>query len=168
VVSVKVKIGESVSTGKPIVILAKPGAPVIHADLSDVDPTRVATGQPARVELDTGKGQPQTFDATVSDVTAVGADSSAGPSATFQVTWADGQTPKFGSVVVVTLDLQRKDGVLVVPSNAIRHSGGRTVVEVQDGNLRRLVPIQVGITGLDRVEVVGGLNEGQMVLVGPS
>jgi len=58
--------------------------------------------------------------------------------------------------------------VLVVPKGAVRQAGGRTTVEVQDGSLRRLVNVKVGITTADTAEIVSGLSEGQMVLVAAS
>jgi hypothetical protein len=68
----------------------------------------------------------------------------------------------------VIVNVQQKQGVLVVPRSAIRQSGGKAKVEVQDGSLRRLVSVQVGITTTDSAEIVSGLSEGQIVLAGPA
>jgi len=55
--------------------------------------------------------------------------------------------------------------VLVVPKGAVRQAGGRASVEVQDGTLKHLVVVQVGIQSDTSVEILSGLREGQLVSV---
>lgn len=62
----------------------------------------------------------------------------------------------------VTLD--RREGVLVVPSAAVRTTGGRHLVTVVGANGQELeVEVTVGLTSGTRTEIVGGLSEGQTV-----
>jgi multidrug efflux pump subunit AcrA (membrane-fusion protein) len=90
-----------------------------------------------------------------------------GASADLKVSWADGQqTPGFGTPIVARVTVQQKENVLVVPKSAVRQSGGRSMVELQDGSLRHLVNVQVGIRTDASVEILSGLTEGQMVLAG--
>jgi HlyD family secretion protein len=167
VVAVRIKIGDSVTPGKPLVTLAKPGAPLVRVDLSGSDPSQVAVGQPARVQLDNGTSSPTSLDASVTGIVPAAVDGSTAAAALLNVAWPDGQTPKFGTAVETGITVGQKDGVLVLPLNAIHKSGSRATVEVQDGTLRRLVTVQVGITNSDSAEIVSGLNEGQTVLVAP-
>jgi len=70
-----------------------------------------------------------------------------------------------GDLVKVIVTLQRKDDVLWLPPAAIRTFAGRKFVVIQeaDGHQRR-VDITVGIESSDRVEIVEGLQEGQVVI----
>jgi hypothetical protein len=167
VVAVKTKPGDATVPSKPVVIMARPGAPIVRVDLDNSQAGRLAMGQQASIQLGTGTSSARA-DGVVKSVTPATQDGSVGASASLDVTWVAGQVPRFGTQVQVTVSLGGKQDVLVVPINAIRQAGGRTSVEVQDGTIRRLVSVQVGITTADRAEIVSGLTEGQVVLVAAS
>ncbi len=67
-------------------------------------------------------------------------------------------------LVRVVVVLEKKEGVLWLPPQAIRNFEGRKFVVVQDGEGQRRVDVKVGITGDDRVEITEGLTEGQVVV----
>ena len=161
IVSIRVKPGDKLTVGQPVVILAQPGAPLVRADLDDSQVSRVAAGQQATIQLDSSTTATSSINATVS---AVSPDAASGPFADLQVTWPDGQLPRLGTPVQVVVTLDQKQNVLVVPKSAVRQAGGRASVEVQDGTLRHLVSVQVGASTADSVEIVSGLSEGQLVL----
>ncbi|HUW10705.1 MAG TPA: HlyD family efflux transporter periplasmic adaptor subunit [Anaerolineae bacterium] len=71
-----------------------------------------------------------------------------------------------GDLVRIAVALQHKPDALWLPPAAIRTFEGRTFVTVQEGGGQRRVDVTLGIEGSDRVEIIGGLNEGQVV-VGP-
>jgi HlyD family secretion protein len=165
VASVKAKIGDAITADKPLVVLAKPGTSIVNvASLSDSEVARLAAGQPATVNFETLSGTPRSATATVDFSTPAAADGSTQASASFKVSWAPNQAPRFGTPVQVTVTVQQKDGVLVVPKDALRQSGDKTTVMVLNGTLRRLVDVQVGIVTGTSAEIISGLNEGQLVL----
>lgn len=166
VVSVKTKPGDTPAPSRPVVMMARPVPPVVRVDLDDTQAGRLAVGQPARIQIGTGTSS-GSADATVTSVTPAAQDGSVGASASLAALWAEGQSPRLGTPVQVTVSLGGKQDVLVVPKSAVHQSGGRTTVEVQDGTIRRLVSVQVGITAADTIEIVSGLSEGQLVLAGP-
>jgi multidrug resistance efflux pump len=167
VVSVRVRAGDTVIPDKPLVVLAKPGVPIVHVDLDDATVARLAVGQQATIPVGADLASAVQAAATVASVTPAAKDGSAGAWAVLSVKWPDGEVPRFGSPVSAVVTMQQKDNVLLIPKNAVRKSGSRAMVEVQDGSLRRLVNVQIGITSVDRVEIVSGLTEGQVVLAGP-
>jgi len=167
VVSIQTKPGEMPAPSKPVIILARPGPPIVRIDLDDSQAKRVAVGQSADIQIGTGTTAVNAA-ATVSSVTPGTPDGSLGASANMDVSWAEDQTPKLGTPVQVTLHLGVRQDVLVVPKSAVRQSGGRATVEVQEGTIRHLVSVQVGLSTADSVEIVSGLTEGQMVLAGPA
>lgn len=67
-------------------------------------------------------------------------------------------------LVRVQAELERKDNVLWLPPQALRIFDGRRFAVVQDGDVQRRVDVTVGIQTADRVEITGGLEEGQIVL----
>jgi macrolide-specific efflux system membrane fusion protein len=69
-----------------------------------------------------------------------------------------------GNIVKVTVVLQRKEDTLWVAPQAIRTFEGRQFVVLQDGNTQRRVDVKLGILGEDRVEILSGLTEGQVVV----
>jgi len=54
--------------------------------------------------------------------------------------------------------------VLWLPPQAIREFGGRKFVVLQEGDVQRRVDVKVGVVSDDRVEIITGLNEGQVVV----
>jgi membrane fusion protein, macrolide-specific efflux system len=60
--------------------------------------------------------------------------------------------------------LERRDDALVIPSAALREFGERTYVRVLDEGIRREVDVRVGIHTGTKVEIVEGLDEGELVI----
>jgi hypothetical protein len=69
-----------------------------------------------------------------------------------------------GDLVQVNVVLQKKENVLWLPPQAVRTFEGRRFVVIQDGQGQRRVDVKVGLQNNDRLEIVEGLNEGQVVL----
>ncbi len=69
-----------------------------------------------------------------------------------------------GELATVVVTLQQKEKVLWLPPQAIRSFQGRRFVVMQDGDKQRRVDVKLGITGSDRVEIIEGLQEGQVVI----
>ena len=60
--------------------------------------------------------------------------------------------------------LLRHDDALVIPSAALREFGDRDYVRVSDDGVRREVDVRVGIHTGTHVEIVAGLEEGELVI----
>jgi RND family efflux transporter MFP subunit len=71
---------------------------------------------------------------------------------------------ELGNIVKVTVIIQRKEDTLWVPPQVIRTFEGRQFVILQDVNSQRRVDVKLGIQGEDRVEILSGLTEGQVVV----
>ena len=69
-----------------------------------------------------------------------------------------------GDLLRVVVVLEKKDNALWLPPQAIRNFEGRRFVVVKDGEGQRRVDVKIGIQGDDRVEIVEGLTEGQVVV----
>lgn len=75
-------------------------------------------------------------------------------------------TMELGDLMRVTVTLEKREGVLWLPPQAIRTFEGRKFVLVQEGEIERRVDVKVGLTSDERVEILEGVEEGQVV-VGP-
>ena len=79
------------------------------------------------------------------------------------------QTPsagdlKFGDTVTIDVQTANKTGILWLPPAAIHEVGGRTFVIVNGANGPKRVDIEVGLQTADKVEVISGLEDGQVVI----
>jgi multidrug efflux pump subunit AcrA (membrane-fusion protein) len=68
--------------------------------------------------------------------------------------------------MTVQIELANKTGILWLPPDAIRSASGRTFVVINDPSGPKRIEIQIGLVTLDKVEIISGLEEGQVV-IGP-
>ncbi|MDQ6671982.1 MAG: biotin/lipoyl-binding protein [Chloroflexota bacterium] len=165
IVSIRAKPGDTITSAKPVIVMATAGSPVVRVQLSDDEASRLSAGQRASVQIDDGSGSAATAAATVATVTPTKGSQSA--MAELSAQWPTGGLPRVGLPVQVSVTVQQKPQALVVPKTAVRSNGDKSYVEVVDGTVRRITPVQVGIASSDRVEIVSGLTEGQVVLLTP-
>jgi macrolide-specific efflux system membrane fusion protein len=71
---------------------------------------------------------------------------------------------KSGDTVTVQVEQANKTGILWLPPAAIREVGGRTFVIVNEANGPKRIDIEIGLQTTDKVEIVSGLEEGQVVI----
>lgn len=71
---------------------------------------------------------------------------------------------RLGDMVNVTVVMESKEGVLWLPPAAIRTFEGRNFVVVQTDGLPRRQDVRVGIKNDEKVEILEGLEEGQVVI----
>jgi len=70
----------------------------------------------------------------------------------------------FNDTFTVLVEQANKTGILWLPPAAIREVGGRTFVISNDPNGPKRVDIEVGLQTSDKVEILSGLEEGQVVI----
>jgi multidrug efflux pump subunit AcrA (membrane-fusion protein) len=73
---------------------------------------------------------------------------------------------EIGDLVRVTAQVEQASDVLWLPPQAVRNFNGRLFAVVQDGDVQRRVDVRIGVEAADRVEILEGVEEGQVV-VGP-
>jgi len=71
-----------------------------------------------------------------------------------------------GITVAVNVALQSRKNALVIPRSALREKNQVYSVLLQEGDQQREVNIAVGIIGSDQVEVIAGLEAGQVIISG--
>lgn len=160
--SVKVRAGDNFEAERAVVTMAKPGEPVLRADVTDRDASRLAAGQRAVVRLEAGEGGE--FDANVD--TVLEGENGVGRTVQLSALWPE-PSPNIGTPVQVVVTLREKDNVLLIPQKSIRSAGARRFVEVVEGQNRTMTDVEIGIVSNGVAEVVNGLRQDQLVLVNP-
>ncbi len=74
------------------------------------------------------------------------------------------KTYQAGDKMTVHIELANKTGVLWLPPNAIHQAGGRTFVVVDSDTGPKRIDITIGLQTKDKVEILSGLEEGQIVI----
>jgi multidrug efflux pump subunit AcrA (membrane-fusion protein) len=69
-----------------------------------------------------------------------------------------------GDLVEVVVLLDKSEDILWLPPQAIRTFEGRKFVVVKDGDGQRRVDVRTGLQSDDRVEILEGVEEGQVIL----
>jgi HlyD family secretion protein len=181
VVRLNVEEGETVmmgtmnNPGTVIITLADLSAMQTRVDVDESDVVDLAIGQRARVTLD---AMPDTTFAakvsTISYMPSANLTSAAEGVTDFEVildlTDIDpSQRP--GMSVSTDITTAMRDSVVVCPMQAIgrREIEGRIqeTVFVLEGEIARLVAVEIGISDGVSVEIIDGLEEGQTVITGP-
>jgi len=71
---------------------------------------------------------------------------------------------RLNDLVAVTALVERRQDVLWLPPQAVNDIAGRTFVIVREGDAQRRADVKLGLVTRERVEIVAGLAEGQVVL----
>lgn len=170
VTAVSTAAGKAVEGFKPVLVLADPSELEVTAELSDEEMRKLGEGQEAVVVSSQYPGQE--LPATIRSLPyPYGSGGSAGgleeeDRTTHLEVDLEGVTLEPGDLVRVTVVLERKDDVLWLPPAALRTFEGRKFVVLQEGVGQRRVDVTLGIESEDRIEIVDGLEEGQVV-IGP-
>ena len=73
--------------------------------------------------------------------------------------------PAIGMNASVTMLLEIKEDVLIVPARAVQNDKGSEAVTVMGQETTISVPVTTGITNGNQTEIISGLEEGQVVLI---
>jgi RND family efflux transporter MFP subunit len=166
----RVNVGRNVTPTTPAFVLGDPNKLEVIAEFDatkgDEQVKDMFEGMPVTVTLDaktdvvltgTIRQLPSPYGTGAEDEKVIHVVLDVPPSAnTYQV----------GDKVTVTVQLASKQGVIWLPPDAIRSAGGRTFVIINSDSGPKRVDVELGLQTRDMVEIVSGVDEGQVV-VGP-
>jgi RND family efflux transporter MFP subunit len=160
--------GKAVAGFEPVMVIADPSELQVSAELSADDMRKLSEGQDATLVPIEYPGQelPGTIRSLPypygSGGSSTGLDEEDRMThLTVDLRYLDVEP---GDLVRITVILERKDGVLWLPPAAIRTFEGRKFVLVQEGAGQRQVDVTLGIESDNRIEIVAGLEEGDVVI----
>jgi multidrug efflux pump subunit AcrA (membrane-fusion protein) len=165
VLSIGAVPGERVSAYEPVLLIGEPSQLELRAELTAEEMEELTEGQ--EVVLVTADHPGGEFSGTITRLPyGWGGEVGEADPAVHITPGAEFPEPQLGVLVRVTAVLEEKQNVLWLPPSALQTFRGRTFVIVQeeDGTQPR-VDVVTGIESLERVEIVSGLEEGQVVVV---
>lgn len=162
-------VGRPVEAFSPVVVVANPEELEISSDLTSTQMEGLAEGMPVAIKM---VGRPgQTLNGEIRRLPyPYGTGGGANVSDLDRSTRiAIEQSPEeigydLGDLMQVEVELERKTDILWLPPSAIRIFDGRRFVVVQDGDVQRRVDVRTGIQTPDQVEILEGLELGQVVV----
>ena len=164
VANLSIQIGQQVSSSAEAVTVVNLSQLEAQVNVSETDLPRIKEGQSVQVTFDALTGQ--TFTGTVTHVALVGTTSSG--VVNYPVTIALDQTDaaiRPGMSANVSIVVEQRDNLLLVPNRAVKTSGKlKTVTVLKDGKQTQ-VNVTLGMSGDSQSQVTNGLSEGDVVIV---
>jgi multidrug efflux pump subunit AcrA (membrane-fusion protein) len=151
--------GADVTLVTPVALVVDQAVVLARADVPERYAGRIRPGQPVRLKVDAWPGR--TFEGRVIRVSPV-------VDATTRTTYVEASLPngegllKSGMFCELSVVLERKEGAILVPAEALANDGG--AVFVRDGANARRVAVQTGLRDRGRIEILSGLTEGAEVI----
>ncbi|MDD5290004.1 MAG: efflux RND transporter periplasmic adaptor subunit [Patescibacteria group bacterium] len=158
------KAGELVSLSTPVMQILGASEFEVDVDVPESDIVKLAIGQKAEVTFD-ALGLEKKFGATISSIEM--AETKIQDVIYYKVRIqpeTEQLEIKSGMTANVTIFTAQKNGVLIVPSRAIKTNTEKYVEILKDDNAVERRTVVVGLRGDDGVEVVSGVNEGEDVI----
>lgn len=163
IISVQAKEGDQVNKGAPLLVISDPGGLQVTVNVDELDIAKVKLGQVASVTFSALPGRQ--FRGEVTSIAMEGVSQSG--VTTYPVTIAvfDAADVLPGMSADVTILVERKDNVLLVPAEGVTTRGQRSLVTVMVDGAPQMRPVQVGLTTPEVVEILSGLVEGEEIVV---
>jgi len=155
----------SSTSSNQVATIVLSGKPQALVNLSEIDVTKVKTGQKVTLTIDSFPDQ--TFTGEVINVDTNGVVSSGVTNYPTTILFDEASDTIFNNMsVTANIITSVKNDVLMVPSTAIQTVGGQTEVRVLENGQVTSVVVETGVTSDTDTEIVSGLSEGQTVITG--
>jgi len=147
--------------------IANPGKMKFMANIDESDIGQVALGQKVIISLDAYPEEE--FEGEVTNIAFAAMTTSGGGTAfPIDITLPENQATKFkvgmnGDVEIVTAE---RPGVFTVPQEAIITKDGHHSLQIIERRSIKEVPVETGLESETQVEIISGVNEGQLVITG--
>ncbi len=166
IAEISTKPGDSVQAYKPVLNIINPTNKdlVIDGTLTS-DLQKIGVGQQVNIAFSRYPTQPLsgTIEKLPTSLTSTSSTVTADPA--IHVNFPIGSLKlDVGDIAQVVLTLEQKPNALWLPPQAVRSFDNRRFVVVQDGTRQRRVDVKVGIVTLDRIEILEGIKEGDVVI----
>jgi HlyD family secretion protein len=163
-------ISAGLSAGTPIYMI-EPGSLEINTEVDEIDIANVQPGQKAVITLDAVPGLQIEGKVTAISLLPVIKTQNTGVVVYEVKVGFTGDPPawaKSGMSAGVAIVTAEKKGVVLVPSQAIKqNSQGQKTIAVLVNQKTQEKPVTPGLSGGSQTEIVSGINEGEIVLLGP-
>ncbi len=163
VVEVLVDSDDIVTSGTPLVEVADFREFEVVVDVDELEISSLSPGMPVEIELD---ALPERiFDGEIFDIARSGEVQSG--VTTFPVTVRLAAQPGMleGMSADITVEIDRREGTLSVPAEAVTTSDGISTVRVVTSEGPEVRRVEIGLSDGVRTEILDGLSEGDEVVI---
>ncbi|HSX40209.1 MAG TPA: HlyD family efflux transporter periplasmic adaptor subunit [Candidatus Saccharimonadales bacterium] len=153
------------SSSQTVASIKSDGLPIINVSLSEIDAAKVKANNKVTLTFDAFPNQ--TFTGKVVGINTTGQVASGVttyPATIVMDTQNDSILPNMS--VSANIITEVKDNVLLVPTAAVQQNGNQVAVRVLKNGQITVAPVVTGDSSDTETEIVSGLNEGDMVVVG--
>jgi len=136
----------------------------IKVTIAEVDLPRVKVGDTAQLTFDALSGA--TYNAKVTAISPAGTVTQGVVNYPVILVLTDADNAiKPGMTANLTIEVERRDNVLLIPTRAVRTQGNQKIVTVQLKGQSLQTPVTTGLSNDTSVEIISGLQEGDVVVV---
>lgn len=175
---------DSTTKSTTMAVIADMSQLTFDIDVDELDIGSIEVGQEVQVTADSLEGQ--TFEGTISNISKIGTSTDGVATYPVTVVMENSDGLMIGMNVNAEIVIESKEDVLQIPSSALNR-GNRVIVKDEDGSkaasqeesddsnkspMREEAPdgytyvtVEIGISNTDYVEIVSGLEEGDIVIV---
>lgn len=159
--------GNWVSTGTQAVQVSDLSRLIVETPISEVDIPNVQVGQPVELVFDAFFDD--TYTGTVSEVSQVGVSQQGVINYTVTIELENGlEVIKPGMTAGVTIMIEEKPDVFVVPSEAVTTNDGLDVVYVLRDGVPVMEEVKIGSYSNNEVEILAAdIEEGELIVLNP-
>jgi len=160
-------LSPSADASQRIAVIESEGTPMATFNISEIDVSKVRSGQKATIKLDSLSDK--TFTGKVMAVDKIGTITSGVTNYPVVIKFDSGASeilPNMSATANIILEV--KDNVLLVPSSAIQKQNDQNVVKVMKGKQQQAVNVEVGLSSDTQTEIISGLSEGDEIITSTS
>jgi multidrug efflux pump subunit AcrA (membrane-fusion protein) len=167
--AISISEGDTVTAFDPLVEIADPSQLEVASELGAEQMKQLAEGQP--VEINTLSRPDVVMPAIIRLMPAPYGSGGSGAvqeqdrTTRFKILDLKGQEVEAGvTIVKIRIVLEHKDNVLWLSPEAVRSFEGRRFVVVREGDRERRVTVKTGIETEEKIEIVEGLKDGDVIV----
>ncbi len=161
-----VQPGQIVNTNRAVVVLSDLANLEVDVSLDETDVARVAVGQEAQMSLDAFPGVEMTGEVTYIAPVAQSQSGVVLYPVTIRLS-PSGLPARAGMTADVSIVTVSREGALIAPLRAVHIEGERAYVDRLAGDQVERVAVELGMMTETKIEITGGLSEGDVVVVVP-
>jgi len=154
----------STGTSSAFLTITDLGSLSVKAGFAETDATKLKVGQPAVISFSALPNAQASGVVTEVDANSTLVSNVVTYYATVRITKVPAGV-KPGMTASVTVTINRRDGVLTLPSAAVRGTGSSGTVTVENGKQQSTVTVGVGVRGDTLTEITSGLTAGETVVL---
>ena len=138
---------------------------LVNVSINEIDIPKIKKGQKAVVTVDALDDKK--FDGLVDRVDSVGVSTQGVITYTVYVLLVDSD-PRIRTGMTANVDIETEtvENALSVPNSAVKPYQGGRAVRILKGKDPTYIPVQIGVRGDERTEILDGLSEGQIIITG--